>query len=224
MKYTVELSAKQKGVVDSLFEIIRRHIGFNPKLEPMRDVMTVDEKLLHDNYMRGQAEGYSRGYQEGLLAQKDPNFVPLQKCPVNLKDCKAYRLGFDEGILEGEKQAWELAQKICADEKHNGFSFSELREIFDIDSATKIMGVYSYDEARKKFEDSLIKDEIKVGDIVEWLDGEKDFPFIITRIQYDKFTAMNKEGGYTLFNKNARLKKIENVADKLQALFESEGE
>ena len=112
MKYTIELTHKQKAKMDCMMEIVHRYIGFNPKLEPIKTTNVEDTNEYQIGYKTGYdlavanaqetkldwgKTEYQRGYNEGLLAQKDPNFVPLQKCPVNLKDCKAYRLGYEDG-------------------------------------------------------------------------------------------------------------------------------
>ena len=62
-------------------------------------------------------------------------------------------------------------------------------------------------------------EEIKVGDIVIW-ENATDFPFIITLSNCQTYVAMTKEGSFTHFKPNSKLKKIGNVSDKLQTLLD----
>jgi len=54
MKYTIELTDNQKKQMDLLCEIINRHIGFNPKLEPIKTTNIEDT----NEYQIGYKVGY----------------------------------------------------------------------------------------------------------------------------------------------------------------------
>lgn len=73
------------------------------------------------------------------------------------------------------------------------------------------------DKVSKKVQD----DSIDVGDMVVWKDGNKDFAFIITQHSDNRFTAMNRNGGFTYFTEQAKLEKIGQVSDELHALLNS---
>ena len=60
MKYTIELTNKQKALLESLLEIVRKHIGFNVTLEPMEIVPIKDTQA----YKQGYEDGYCRGIKD----------------------------------------------------------------------------------------------------------------------------------------------------------------
>lgn len=59
MKYTIELTNKQKAQMDCMMEIVHRYVGFNPKLEP---VEYSSESQLEEH----REQDYDRGYKQGI--------------------------------------------------------------------------------------------------------------------------------------------------------------
>lgn len=169
-----------------------------------------------------QAEGYKRGYTKGK------NDGHAQGCNTQSehdkeKIDKAKQEGYDTGYNEGLENAWEMVRAIhdiSVDEKEVLYGYCLTYKIVEKLDVHKAFEIYkSYEQAKQEVAEKA-EDEIKVGDIVVWEDGRKDFPFIITLVKSQTYVALNKEGGFTCFTPNAKLKKIGNVSDKLETLLD----
>lgn len=107
MKYTIELTNKQKAQMDCMMEIVHRYVGFNPKLEPMETTNIEDTKEYQIGYKTGydiaqtnaqatkeewgKAE-YDRGFEDGKNeAIHNTELIP------ELKKCN-YTLGYNEAL------------------------------------------------------------------------------------------------------------------------------
>lgn len=71
MKYTIELTNKQKAQMDCIIDIVHRYVGFNPKLEPIKD--------WEDELGKQKQEAYDNGYNNGIedLAHAMKVYFPL---------------------------------------------------------------------------------------------------------------------------------------------------
>lgn len=112
-------------------------------------------------------KGYKVGYNEEIAKQKDPNFVPLQKCPTQLEDCKAYKLGLEDGY-KGYKylEKW-FADTCFYDDEDNLFPEYKRRQA-DICCLEDIITDVGFSEVlnRVKAYEEKKNGEIKVGDEV----------------------------------------------------------
>lgn len=117
--------------------------------------------------------GYKVGYNEGLTKQSDPHFVPLQKCPVRLEDCKAYKLGLEDGYKFYKHLEQWFAETCFYDDEDNLFPEYKRRQadtcclediITDVGFAEMLKRVKAYEEKKKA------EEEIKVGDILHEID------------------------------------------------------
>ena len=66
MKYTIELTDNQKGQMDLLIEMAHKHVGFNPKLEPIKTTNVEDTNEYKIGYKVGYESGYKVGYESGI--------------------------------------------------------------------------------------------------------------------------------------------------------------
>lgn len=94
MKYTIELTNKQKALLESLLEIIHRHIGFNAKLEPVKIVAMGDTQAYKQGFEDGKADAvyntdlidelkqaeYTRGLEDGYEGYKYLNHWFCSSC------------------------------------------------------------------------------------------------------------------------------------------------
>ena len=148
---------------------------------------------------QGRREGFDNGYNKG------------------------YDRGYGVGFNEGLENAWELVRAIHdldVDEREGLYGYCltyKVVEKFDVHKAFEIYK--NYEQSKREVQEKAEK-EIKVGDIVVWEDGRKDFPFIVTQLKNQTYTVMNREGGFTYFARGANMKKIGNVSDKLQTLID----
>lgn len=66
MKYTIELTNKQKKVMDCLVEIIHRYIGFNPKFEMYREPEVITKTVTDPNADAIYEQGFEDGKNEAI--------------------------------------------------------------------------------------------------------------------------------------------------------------
>ena len=82
---------------------------------------------------------------------------------------KANRTSLHGGRIAGQNEAWELAQKVYFLPEFGGYDSNELIEIFGTASMGEILR-YTYTEAAVKVAEwEKTKEEIKVGDVLEYI-------------------------------------------------------
>ncbi len=84
---------------------------------------------------------------------------------------------------DGLREAWELAKKIVFYEKRGGFSTSQLEEIFGTSDFDDIIDSHTAQEAATKIAEWEKKQEIRVGDVVEFV--ETGIRGLVTRADDD---------------------------------------
>ena len=156
---------------------------------------------------------YNKGYVDGKKEPKEEHEEYIREL-INKAKQEGYDTGYNEGLENARKYINKLYQ-YGLNELQNYFDETSIPNIICRTSITDIIASINLYEEKKKAEE-----EIKVGDIVVWEDGKKDFPFIVTLVKCQTYVAINKEGGFTYFSPNAKLKKIGNVSDKLQTLID----
>lgn len=187
MKYTIELTNKQKDTFECLLAITNRFIGFNPKLEPM-EVKAVNVEDTNE-YKIGYKAGFENGRAENSLDESD------------LQD------SYDEGCKKGYNTAitdynmmFEWMHDCPEDFKkflYEAYSLSDCRIektqfIYDIICSYDMREVIS--EFQKWYEQKKGAN-IKVGDIVKFNEKcheycqVKDRQYLVLHIDYDKGQA-----------------------------------
>lgn len=214
MKYTIELTNNQKAQMDCMIDIVHRYVGFNPKLEPIEASW---ESKLDENRKQAYDRGYEVGYNEGLTKQSDPHFVPLQKCPVKLEDCKAYKLG-----IEDLSHAIKVYYPLNSRERLDYFGTSVQVETYAVGNPKNLI-------ARAKYYEEKKKKEIKVGDIVKFnekchnYDHVKSREYLVLHIFDNGVVTILYDNGDTgaaeisLLDKTGRhIDEVEQLLDKLR--------
>ena len=64
MKYTIELTNKQKAQMDCIIDIVHRYVGFNPKLEPIKTTNVEDTSEYQIGYKVGFEDGKKQAIEE----------------------------------------------------------------------------------------------------------------------------------------------------------------
>lgn len=212
MKYTIELTNKQKAQMDCIIEIVHRYVGFNPKLEMDIPIpMTVSpayKKGFEDGKKQAiseipeiannENEMYNRGYNTAI---NDYNMMIqwLHDCKDDFKEFMNKKYGYDIMYLTNPKvdEGVMLYDLIC-----------------DHDIAEVISEFQKWQEEKKQAED-----EIRVGDEVITSNG---YIAIITFICDEYMTAIFHDGSSGEFI-NETLKKtgrhfgeVEQIIDKLR--------
>ena len=177
---------------------------------------------------------YNKGYADG---KNEPREVKA----VNVEDTSEYQIGYKVGYAE----ALKLDEGTPTKDYTSGYNTAlkdfenllvyehDYEQFFEDTYGSKDPDYNLYDLVAKYGAKKVLNDfkkwqeqkkqdeeEIKVGDIVVWEDGRKDFPFIVTQIKHQTYSVMNNEGGSSYFSCNAKLKKIGNASDKLQTLID----
>lgn len=160
MKYTIELTSKQKALLESLLEIVRKHIGFNAKLEPMEIVPIKDTQAYEQGFEDGKNEviyktelipelkkvEYTKGYNSAI---NDYNGMIqwLHDCTGDFRKFMNKKYGYDVMYLTNPRvdEGVILYDLIC-----------------DHDIAEVISEFKKWQEEKKK------ADEIKAGDVVKF--------------------------------------------------------
>ncbi len=134
MKYTIELTNKQKAQMDCIMEIVHRYVGFNPKLEPIKAVNVEDTNEYQIGYKvgynKGHLEGVIKGNKNGMLACKVTN--PFTEKEVN---------------------------DIANNERQNGYN----RGLEDVDHAIEVVKAMTGEECAEWFEDCVGLDAVICG-------------------------------------------------------------
>ena len=216
MKYAIELTNKQKAQMDCMMEIVHRYVGFNPKLEPMRDVMTIDEKMLHDSYMKGQAEGYARGKEDGYKHQQEEWENELAKHKQ-----EGYDNGYTQGIADYRKfiRVFESGADIFEDIRNTDGTISTDMILQYLPMCEIMARIKAYEEKKQA------EKEIKVGDIVKFnekcheYERVKDRQYLVLHIDYDKGHAnLLHDSGDTSCADVSLLKKTGKHVNKAEGL------
>lgn len=122
-------------------------------------------ECIESAYNKGYDRGYGVGFNEGIAKQKDPNFVPLQRCPTQLEDCKAYKLGIEEfENLFIQEHDYEQFFEDTYGSKNPNYNLYDLVAKY---GAKKVLDDFKkWQEQKKKAET-----EIQVGDEVQFGNG-----------------------------------------------------
>jgi len=64
MKYTIELTNKQKAQMDCMIDIVHRYVGFNPRLEPIKTTNVEDTNEYQIGYKVGFEDGKKQAIEE----------------------------------------------------------------------------------------------------------------------------------------------------------------
>ena len=112
MKYTIELTNKQKAQMDCMIDIVHRYVGFNPRLEPIKTTNVEDTNEYQIGYKVGFEDGkkqaieeipelankeneiYNDGYNNAI---NDYNMMIqwLHDCKDNFKEFMNKKYGYD---------------------------------------------------------------------------------------------------------------------------------
>lgn len=201
--------------MDFMLDMANKHMGFNRKLE-MIETTNVEDT---NEYQIG----YRVGYDMGLLKQRDPRFVPLQKCPVRLEDCKAYKLGLEdfENLFVHEHDYEQFFENTYGS-KEPDYNLYDLVAKY---GAKKII-----DDFKKWQEEKKKAEEIKVGDVVKFnekchnYDHVKSREFLVLHIFDNGLVTLLYDNGDTgasdksLLDKTGKhIDEVEQLLSKLQA-------
>ena len=124
MKYTIELTDNQKKQMDLLIEMAHKHIGFNPKLEPMED-------LLKEYTKQAYEKGYEDGYNQAL---EDLSNAIKVYFPLNSKE----RLDYFGTNIQAERYAIENPKDLIAMAK----AYEEKKKAEEIKVGDEVKCVY----------------------------------------------------------------------------------
>ena len=237
MKYTIELTNKQKDQMDCIVEIVHRYVGFNPKLEPIEVSWESD---LERYSKQAYDKGYEVGYNEGMAKQKDLNFVPLQKCPTQLEDCKAYKLGLEDGNKIADKDLKEIQDStydvaynkgiedlahaikvyypLNSRERLYYFGINTHADAYAIENPKHLIAKAKAYEEKKKAEE-----EIKVGDII-YSQMTESKAIIISFNAWNDWNCIDTCGtGFVIdkskmgfWKKTGHIDNVEEILDKLR--------
>ena len=129
MKYTIELTSKQKKVMDCLVEIIHRYIGFNPKFEmdiplPMK-----------------ASPAYKKGFEDG----KNEAIYNTELIP-ELKKCN-YTLGYNEALEDVSNLIafcdYHFMQEYYPEEIEKGYTLCNLNDKYGLAEVLKNWKAYT---------------------------------------------------------------------------------
>ena len=220
MKYTIELTDNQKKQMDLLIEMAHKHIGFNPKLEPMEEVTnakdTREYKIgYNDGYTAGYLYDYSKsaeeGYNKGYNSAIDDYNTIFEFIFHNMKDFRQFLL--DSGYYDTEMVIRSSTANILYD------------LIISFDMAEVIGDFKKWQEEKKQSEEI-----IKEGDIVRFnekchsYDSKKDREFLVLHVFEDRnlATILHDNGDtscveLSLVDKtNRHIEEVSQLLDKLR--------
>ena len=211
MKYTIELTNKQKKQMDLMCELFHRYIGFNPKLEMNIPIpMTVSPA-----YKKGFEDGKKQAINElPELANKEneiynDGYNKGYNSAIN--DCNAMYEWLHDCFVDFKK--FLLEKGFYTDEKFSdGFVVGQLMYdlICDHDIAEVISEFKKWQEEKKK------DDEIKVGD--EVLYGSSKL--LVTKITNASICTVNSDGKVDTWRVTAELIKTGRHFDEAEQLLD----
>ena len=116
---------------------------------------------------------------------------------------------FEAGLIRGQEEAWKLANKIIS---ADGYSISELKEIFGNKGISWCISSNTYTEAAAKVAEwERKKKEIYVGDIVEFTNGTKA---VVIKVYEDGEVALLfSDGGYGTYRPHKKWHKTDRHID-----------
>ena len=142
-------------------------------------------------------------YEEQLEAkikrQKSEIIRLLEENAELKRDLEYYHTGTNTCDIEsaraaGQEEAWKLAKNIVLFENDDRYSMDELNEIFDSPYLSEIFNLTYSEAAAKVAEWERQKEEICVGDVVEFTNGTKA---IVIKVYEDGEVALLfSDGGY----------------------------
>ena len=149
------------------YKVLRDNIKNVVGIEFERTLPIITEE--YEAKIRRQAEEITKLLAENKELKED-------KAVLNAK-IDAYELygdqheeEYNQAFNQGTEAAWELAKKITCLPINGGFAQNEFEEIFGYDCIPDIFK-YTYSEAAAKVAEwEKAKEEIKVGDILEYID------------------------------------------------------
>lgn len=133
MKYTIELTNKQKAQMDCIIDMVHRYVGFNPKLEPI------------ENLWESELEKHRKQAYNSAINDYNAMYEWLHDCFVDFKEFLLEK-GFytDEKFLDGFVVGQLMYDLIC-----------------DHDIAEVISEFKKWQEEKKKADEIKIGDEVK---------------------------------------------------------------
>lgn len=166
MKYTIELTNKQKAQMDCIMEIVHRYVGFNPKLEPIKIRTTNVEDT--SEYQIGYKVGFEDGKKQAI--EEIPELANKENEIYNDGYNKGYNNAINDynGMYEWlhdyfvDFKKFLLEKGFYTDEKFlDGFVVGQLMYdlICDHDMAEVISEFKKWQEKESE--------EVKVGDEVK---------------------------------------------------------
>jgi len=200
MKYTIELTNKQKAQMDCMIDIVHRYVGFNPRLEPIKTTNVEDT----NEYQIGYKVGFEDGKKQAI--EEIPELAN--------KENEIYNDGYNKALDDVNHAIDVLVHmtgKECAEWFEGRMGVYKVVCDYSIQRIVEITKAY---EEKKKAED-----EIRVGDEVITSNG---YIAIITFICDEYMTAIFHDGSSGEFI-NETLKKtgrhfgeVEQLLDKLR--------
>lgn len=124
----------------------------------------------------------------------------------------------DEAYNKGLDDAWELAKKIVLPDHLGGYTVDELKDIFGKNTFASLMNTFSPQEALAKVKAYEERNEIKVGDVVEFKDG--CIESIVTKVDGYTIYKLFKSGDCNSCDKKD-LKKTDKHYDSIDEFMRS---
>ena len=200
MKYTMELTNKQKAQMDCIIDIVHRYVGFNPKLEMIETTNVEDTKEYQIGYKVGLEDG-------NKIADKDIKAIRLS----------TYDVAYSKGVEDFEnlfvyEHDYEQFFEDTYGSKDPDYNLYDLVAKY---GAKKVIDDLKKWEEKKKAEE----ESIKVGDEVYLLD--KNHPIVVTSVDNDNIVCLAESGKYSYFVGKQRdsLKKTGRHFDEVEQLL-----
>lgn len=209
MKYTIELTNKQKAQMECIMEIVHRYVGFNPKLEPMKttNIESTDEYQI--GYKAGRKDGFDKGY---AYCRDNTELIPKLKkqeynkgfedgklwaIDANAKDQQEY---YDKGYNKALEDESELMAYITQDFINNCYPNDKGYNLYDLNAKyglARVLKDYKTYKEKKKAE------EIKVGD--EIYSEMRDTKAIVISIDsWERWICLRADGLFFIINDDVK--------------------
>jgi hypothetical protein len=204
MKYTIELTNKQKAQMDCMIDIVHRYVGFNPKLEPI-------EGLWENELEKAKLFAYKNGFEHGK--KQAINELP----ELANKENEIYNDGYNKGIEDFEnlfvcEHDYEQFFEDTYGSKNPDYNLYDLVAKY---GAKKVINDFKkWQEEKKKAEE-----EIKVGD--EVVCNCPNEQRVIITAKYDNWvTFMRKDGACYSRAETGIIKKTGRHFDEIEQLLD----
>ena len=146
MKYTIELTDKQKAQMDCIIDIVHRYVGFNPKLEPIKTTNVEDTKEYQIGYKVGFEDSKKIADKDLKELQHNTHVVAYNKALEDV-NCAIEVL---RDMTETEREEW-FEDYASVDEVVREFTIQRIIE-----------STRAYEEKKKADEESIKRgDEVK---------------------------------------------------------------